>query len=243
MLKCSARTTSPPPGRFVNSAILLLVAFNLSKNHCQLGNASGATSLGDKCRGHYITNPNNALLIREIHQKHHTFVLFDPSQMGPIEWPLKCQKKPWTVAPLLVANRKLWNVAHPGFSFKLITKTHHPPKMKKISVVFWAPKIDRHFFNPSIEDALPEWGGLSLYLHIWVVLEVNVGKYTIYIEHRGICKVPFSFRKSSVVEVPDSTNKNSPPRIDRFPGDSSDKLPSHQASCYKKPLGFKANHL
>lgn len=92
-----------PPGRFVNSGIVLLVAFNLSKNPCQLGNASGATSLADNCRGHHNTN----LLIREIHQKHHTFVLFDPSQMGPIEWPLKCQKKPWTVAHLLLENQKM----------------------------------------------------------------------------------------------------------------------------------------
>ena len=34
-------------------------------------------------RGHYITNPNNALL-REIPQNYHTFALFDSPQMGII---------------------------------------------------------------------------------------------------------------------------------------------------------------
>ena len=40
-------------------------------------------------RGYHITNPNNALFTREFPQNHHTFVLFDPSQMGNLMTPVR----------------------------------------------------------------------------------------------------------------------------------------------------------
>ena len=43
-------------------------------------------------RGHYITNPKNALFIREIPQIHNTFVLFDPSQKGNLMIPVFLQE-------------------------------------------------------------------------------------------------------------------------------------------------------
>ena len=42
-------------------------------------------------RGHDITNPNNAKLIREIPENYHSFALFDSPQMGDIMTPVETQ--------------------------------------------------------------------------------------------------------------------------------------------------------